>query len=100
MLLLVFFFFFNQKTAYDMRISDGSSDVCSSDLQGRVLFPSGARAGQPHASALRAARALPARLTALRPKWPEIHWPISTTASRSTPVSMQIGRAVGRERVG
>src|SRR3546814_9492783 len=27
-----FFFFFKQKTAYEMRISDGSSDVCSSDL--------------------------------------------------------------------
>src|SRR3546814_7256612 len=27
-----FFFFFNQKTAYEMRISDWSSDVCSSDL--------------------------------------------------------------------
>src|SRR3546814_2992546 len=26
------FFFFKQKTAYDMRSSDGSSDVCSSDL--------------------------------------------------------------------
>src|SRR3546814_5326000 len=25
-------FFFNQKTAYEMRISDWSSDVCSSDL--------------------------------------------------------------------
>src|SRR3546814_9171604 len=25
-------FFFKQKTAYDMRISDWSSDVCSSDL--------------------------------------------------------------------
>src|SRR3546814_19253816 len=28
------FFFFKQKTAYDMRISDWSSDVCSSDLEG------------------------------------------------------------------
>src|SRR3546814_4472748 len=28
----VFFFFFKQKTAYEMRISDWSSDVCSSDL--------------------------------------------------------------------
>src|SRR3546814_16962200 len=28
----MFFFFFKQKTAYDMRISDWSSDVCSSDL--------------------------------------------------------------------
>src|SRR3546814_8718847 len=29
----VFFFFFKQKTAYEMRISDWSSDVCSSDLE-------------------------------------------------------------------
>src|SRR3546814_3279031 len=28
-------FFFKQKTAYEMRISDWSSDVCSSDLLGR-----------------------------------------------------------------
>src|SRR3546814_5746166 len=37
------FFFFKQKTAYEMRISDWSSDVCSSDLflkrQVVVLFP-------------------------------------------------------------
>src|SRR3546814_6689066 len=31
--VIVFFFFFKQKTAYEMRISDWSSDVCSSDLQ-------------------------------------------------------------------
>src|SRR3546814_6411920 len=29
---LLVFFFFKQKTAYEMRISDWSSDVCSSDL--------------------------------------------------------------------
>src|SRR3546814_2751193 len=29
---VVVFFFFKQKTAYEMRISDWSSDVCSSDL--------------------------------------------------------------------
>src|SRR3546814_7709518 len=28
----MWFFFFKQKTAYEMRISDWSSDVCSSDL--------------------------------------------------------------------
>src|SRR3546814_17947458 len=28
------FFFFKQKTAYELRISDWSSDVCSSDLRG------------------------------------------------------------------
>src|SRR3546814_13214686 len=30
--VFVFIFFFKQKTAYEMRISDWSSDVCSSDL--------------------------------------------------------------------
>src|SRR3546814_20280654 len=33
----MFFFFFKQKTAYEMRISDWSSDVCSSDLFRRWL---------------------------------------------------------------
>src|SRR3546814_20206215 len=33
------FFFFNQKTEYEMRISDWSSDVCSSDLKAEgILF--------------------------------------------------------------
>src|SRR3546814_16408672 len=32
-MLYFYFFFFKQKTAYEMRISDWSSDVCSSDLQ-------------------------------------------------------------------
>src|SRR3546814_17008821 len=32
MFLFFLFFFFKQKTAYEMRISDWSSDVCSSDL--------------------------------------------------------------------
>src|SRR3546814_2835523 len=42
-LILWFFFFFKQKTAYEMRISDWSSDVCSSDLfsiAGRRIGPS------------------------------------------------------------
>src|SRR3546814_5348176 len=33
MLSCASFFFFKQKTAYELRISDWSSDVCSSDLQ-------------------------------------------------------------------
>src|SRR3546814_9132250 len=36
MCISFFFFFFKQKTAYEMRISDWSSDVCSSDLLGRI----------------------------------------------------------------
>src|SRR3546814_2804982 len=54
------FFFFKQKTAYEMRISDWSSDVCSSDLLdlrgwmrgfiargGRVALPIVVAKGQP-----------------------------------------------------
>src|SRR3546814_9713274 len=40
-IIFMIFFFFKQKTAYEMRISDWSSDVCSSDLskkQMRDLF--------------------------------------------------------------
>src|SRR3546814_9762521 len=32
LIICLLFFFFKQKTAYEMRISDWSSDVCSSDL--------------------------------------------------------------------
>src|SRR3546814_19307458 len=38
MVFVVFIFFFKQKTAYEMRISDWSSDVCSSDLDGTGSF--------------------------------------------------------------
>src|SRR3546814_7275649 len=38
-LMSAFFFFFKQKTAYEMRISDWSSDVCSSDLLLRPAQP-------------------------------------------------------------
>src|SRR3546814_12529737 len=62
------FFFFKQKTAYEMRISDWSSDVCSSDLNGsrrarehvsHGALPSSARATKmlpPCGSALAASR--------------------------------------------
>src|SRR3546814_6908489 len=52
------FFFFKQKTAYEMRISDWSSDVCSSDL--RALADPAFRRGRgrarrdPYRSAARA----------------------------------------------
>src|SRR3546814_13775122 len=63
--MMCFFFFFKQKTAYEMRISDWSSDVCSSDL--RPLDPrrrsrrrrSGGRAGAPLVRRLDALRHRP-----------------------------------------
>src|SRR3546814_1220181 len=41
--IAVFFFFVKQKTAYEMRISDWSSDVCSSDLGSEAASPIPAR---------------------------------------------------------
>src|SRR3546814_9275696 len=37
MFIIMLVFFFKQKTAYEMRISDWSSDVCSSDLRNCYL---------------------------------------------------------------
>src|SRR3546814_3386995 len=39
MFLYLLVFFFKQKTAYEMRISDWSSDVCSSDLTANKVIP-------------------------------------------------------------
>src|SRR3546814_18434872 len=50
------FFFFKQKTAYEMRISDWSSDVCSSDLGWRFRRP---RLEKPHRPRRCASRAPP-----------------------------------------
>src|SRR3546814_2810036 len=43
---MLYFFFFKQKTAYEMRISDWSSDVCSSDLAAAVLPPGKVHIGE------------------------------------------------------
>src|SRR3546814_10568096 len=40
-----FFFFFKQKTAYEVRISDWSSDVCSSDLISAAAIRSTSHSG-------------------------------------------------------
>src|SRR3546814_10300025 len=61
---LVFFLFFKQKTAYEMRISDWSSDVCSSDLAGARAHRN--RRSQPAAQAKR-----PPFLQAAVPKPPQ-----------------------------
>src|SRR3546814_1918688 len=51
------FFFFKQKTAYEMRISDWSSDVCSSDLLSRLQLCLAAAGAQPRRRRRRARRA-------------------------------------------
>src|SRR3546814_14354088 len=61
------FFFFKQNTAYELRISDWSSDVCSSDLRCSIVIPPIPPTKSPATSAPRprtpsaAAAALPSR---------------------------------------
>src|SRR3546814_13345202 len=68
-------FFFKQKPAYEMRISDWSSDVCSSDLEPRTKSRSKSRRGRspdlrdPSLMPVRDAHAS-ARRSGLRPRHP------------------------------
>src|SRR3546814_5214997 len=91
------FFFFKQKTAYELRISDWSSDVCSSDLAAqRHCDP--ARAGQPAARRdLREDERGPSRDTLCN--WSGLsHRAIRWRGAKAT--GEEIGRAPCRERVG
>src|SRR3546814_9094512 len=74
------FCFFKQKTAYEMRISDWSSDVCSSDLQGSFTGSSPRRMRKPlHSVATFSTLAG----VDLKPGWPECG---STSGRGSRPV--------------
>src|SRR3546814_8437112 len=72
--MLFFFFFFKQKTAYEMRISDWSSDVCSSDLPLRLaVLRRSCRSRRYHLRRWivpRPARSRRAQVAILRPKNP------------------------------
>src|SRR3546814_7918495 len=55
-MIVILFFFYKQKTAYEMRISDWSSDVCSSDLRRPVLWRSAADEAERHSTGRRSRR--------------------------------------------
>src|SRR3546814_5443164 len=75
------FFFFKQKTAYEMRISDWSSDVCSSDLS-RIACSTSSRVMRRCASTrLRSALACPTAAL------PELNSGIGTEMLNNTAVS-------------
>src|SRR3546814_4623757 len=97
-------FFFKQKTAYDMRISDWSSDVCSSDLlqpalspdrhePSRESNPDGVMRGPAQRGFSRHRRCPADRLMAELP-----HCQVTQPAAEDA-VIQQIGRASCRERV-
>src|SRR3546814_1803041 len=83
--VLLLFFFFKQKTAYEMRISDWSSDVCSSDLGPGIVM----------AVADFAPAAAQAADEVQVPYWASI----SVDRARMRKGPSQIGRASCRERV-
>src|SRR3546814_4132014 len=92
LVLSSFFFCFKQKTAYEMRISDWSSDVCSSDLAGGAERAGGGGNTDPgvvHRPLRRRAGGAAAGQPRLRP---------AARADRPGPC-VQIGRASCRERV-
>src|SRR3546814_3502860 len=94
-LCINFFFFFKQKTAYEMRISDWSSDVCSSDLC-RV------RAGEKLAAQLHSALDLTGQSVCLE-RIAQRHGSSEIASHRLQAIDRadigQIGSASGRERV-
>src|SRR3546814_1738065 len=92
--------FFKQKTAYEMRISDLSSDVCSSNLMsGHIFFAHdyyGFDDSQYAAVRLiRAVHMIGKSLTQIRGEMPNL---INTPELRFQ-VDEPIGRATGRDRV-
>src|SRR3546814_10385514 len=72
---MFFFFVFKQKTAYEMRISDWSSDVCSSDLAsradcGRTAQPATTTGRHPERAPESIARRGPGERSPRRPQHP------------------------------
>src|SRR3546814_18145334 len=68
MFCFCFVFFFKQKTAYEMRISDWSSDVCSSDLEDRSAQPPAPP--DPDSASAQSGRTVPAPGPSPNPHWP------------------------------
>src|SRR3546814_3247177 len=86
------FFFVQQRTAYDMRISDWSSDVCSSDLT-RILSPDSI-----HRFATRQVFT-PDYVLAFRIPWALGFHGVPMKPSKSDPISRSEERRVGKECV-
>src|SRR3546814_8023230 len=96
------FFFFKPKTAYERRISDWSSDVCSSDLEHGRHFRALPTSFMPSAAEGRVSRHAPALSGMLdEPRQRPDAQPGSVNSCRSIfGIVAEIGRASWRERVG
>src|SRR3546814_1122648 len=103
-LLLFLFLFFKQKTAYEMRISDWSSDVCSSDLpsitvpemlERQLILPS-----TPHGVRGLVQSLAADHNTSLKIAVESDGSNAITKNLVQAGIGCEIGRAAGRERVG
>src|SRR3546814_1192080 len=74
------FFFFKQKTAYEMRISDWSSDMCSSDLEHIAFIEEAALAPDPQIAAERHAA-----------------HPLGHCVGRDQPILLRVGEHLGAD---
>src|SRR3546814_3727703 len=105
------FCFFKQRTAYEMRISDWSSDVCSSDLfafaaalgthlgaLARILDPAALTAGLIVAGCGCGASGVASSLWPLPLSWP-LPFVASACSTEAVSSAEEIGRASCRERV-
>src|SRR3546814_1104231 len=90
-----FFFFFKQQTAYEMRISDWSSDVCSSDLLAGILNALGSKVSMfiRHDQALRTFDAI------IRDNLMQEMTNAGITFNKGVEIASEIGSASCRERV-
>src|SRR3546814_10059158 len=99
---MLVFFFFKQKTAYEMRISDWSSDVCSSDLrkEAEAAKVAAEEKKKAYQEALRKARAeVYAEQDLARRAVLDERAKLVREARARANDRVQIGRASGRERV-
>src|SRR3546814_3435393 len=84
------FFFFKQKTAYEWRISDWSSDVCSSDL---------AADGVPTQTMLTSLQQMASALSMVALSRPACLADLNRSSRPGSMIGAKIGRASCRERV-
>src|SRR3546814_8181770 len=92
-IFVMMIFFFKQKTAYEMRISDWSSDVCSSDLSQPI------RKTSSHEKKCGSGLSDPHCLRLVKPLNPPIRRNPPRKTDRVPKEQGQIGRASCRERV-
>src|SRR3546814_3621915 len=95
-----YFCFFKQKTAYEMRISDWSSDVCSSDLLMGIIANDGMRLPTSRFERLRFAEGTPYETVMTRDvEVGERVLPAAVARAVRSALVDEIGRAPCRERV-